>query len=105
MNYTALGKRIRYRRKALQMTQAQAAKSVGISLSFYGHIERGTRKASIETLVSIANGLKANTDWLLEDSLDATMPRESMLGLVSRLERDVSMIKHMIAQMEDEKVQ
>ena len=35
-----------------------------------GHIERGTRKASLETMVSIANALGVSADTLLQDSLD-----------------------------------
>ena len=51
------------------MTQEQLAEQAGISLSFLGHIERGTRKASLDTLVGIANALKISTDILLQDSL------------------------------------
>ena len=35
-----------------------------------GHIERGTRKASIDTLVEIANAMKVSTDYLLVGNLD-----------------------------------
>lgn len=34
-----------------------------------GHIERGSRKASLETVISIANALDTGTDELLIDSL------------------------------------
>lgn len=46
---------------------------MGISLSFLGHIERGTRKASLETLIAIANVLLVSVDALLQDSLDASI--------------------------------
>ena len=67
MNYEALGKRIRAQRKISHMTQEQLAEQAGISLSFLGHIERGTRKASLDTLVGIANALKISTDILLQE--------------------------------------
>ena len=69
MDYVALGKRIRTQRKLLRMTQEYLSEQAGISLSFLGHIERGTRKASIETLVAIANALRVSPDLLLQDSL------------------------------------
>lgn len=70
MNYEALGKRIRDQRRISHITQEQLAEKAGISLSFIGHIERGSRKASLDTLVAIANALKISTDILLQDSLD-----------------------------------
>lgn len=69
MDYKSLGLRIRKRRKALRMTQEELAKKLGLSLSFLGHIERGTRKASVETLVAIANELSLSVDFMLQDSL------------------------------------
>ena len=57
MDYLRVGQRIRKQRKLMGMTQKDVAEKVGISLPFYGHIERGTRKASLETMVSIANAL------------------------------------------------
>ena len=37
---------------------------------FRGHVERGTRKASLETLVSMANVLNVSLDYLLAGSLN-----------------------------------
>ncbi|MDD6882372.1 MAG: helix-turn-helix transcriptional regulator [Eubacteriales bacterium] len=61
--------RIRKQRKLMQMTQDQLSEKAGISLSFLGHIERGSRKSSLETLVSLANALEVSADYLLQDSL------------------------------------
>ena len=69
MDYKSLGMRIRKRRKAMHMTQEELAKKLGLSLSFLGHIERGTRKSSVETLVAIANELSLSVDFMLQDSL------------------------------------
>ncbi len=52
VNYQDLGLRVRDARKAKHLTQEQLAEKVGIYASFMGHIERGTRIASIDTLVS-----------------------------------------------------
>jgi len=65
MDYYALGQQMREHRKRLRHTQADVAFMAGLSVSFYGHLERGTRKASIETLLSIARVLKTTPDALL----------------------------------------
>ena len=70
MDYLRLGQRIRRQRKLMGLTQKEVAERAGISLPFYGHIERGTRKASLETTVDLANALGVSTDMLLQDSLD-----------------------------------
>lgn len=70
MNYELLGKRIREYRKKMNWTQEQLSENAGISLSFLGHIERGSRKASIETIVSLSNAMKVSPHYLLQDSLD-----------------------------------
>lgn len=70
MLYQDLGKRIRQQRVLAQMTQEKLAERAGISLSFLGHIERGTRKASLDTLVKICNALSVSPGLLLQDSLE-----------------------------------
>jgi transcriptional regulator with XRE-family HTH domain len=70
MKYAALGRRIRTERQRNGLTQEKLAERVGISTSFLGHIERGSRKASLETLVNIANSLEMGVDSLLADSLN-----------------------------------
>ena len=62
-----IGHRIRNERIALGMTQSEFAKLLGISPSYLGALERGTRPVSR----SIMNRLTKNTysyDYLLEDS-------------------------------------
>lgn len=65
MNYKLIGMRIRKCRQQNGLTQEQLAEMAGISLSFCGHIERGSRKMSLETLCSIAAALGCSTDKLL----------------------------------------
>lgn len=47
------------------MTQEKLADIVGISTSFIGHIERGNRVPSVETLVSICQALKISMDEII----------------------------------------
>lgn len=70
MLYQDLGKRIRQQRILSQMTQEKLAEKAGVSLSFLGHIERGTRKASLDTLVKLCNALNVSPSLLLQDSLN-----------------------------------
>lgn len=70
MDYVSLGRQIRRQRQMMNMTQERLAEKAGISASFLGHIERGSRKASLETLINIANSLNVGTDKLLIDSLN-----------------------------------
>ncbi len=65
LDYRAMGIRIRQLRKQAHLTQADLAKDVGISTSFMGHIERGTRIASLETLVGLGDELEVSLDALV----------------------------------------
>ena len=70
MLYEDFGKRVKQQRKLARMTQEQLAEKAGISFAFVGHIERGTRKASLDTVVRLANALQISPNILLQDSLD-----------------------------------
>ena len=65
MDYSAMGKKIRRKRREMDITQEQLAALVGISTSFVGHIERGTRVPSIETLYRICDALGVSADYLM----------------------------------------
>lgn len=78
MDYRLLGARVQQARRINGLTQERLAEMAGISLSFMGHIERGTRKASVETLVALARALGVSTDALLLGApLSGTRARQS----------------------------
>lgn len=62
IDYVAMGGRIRQLRKEHNITQAQLAARLEISPAFMGHIERGTRVPSLETLARIAGELGVSLD-------------------------------------------
>lgn len=62
MDYQLMGKKIRTLRQQQKLTQAQLAEAADVSTSFIGHIERGTRKASLETLERICRAMQASMD-------------------------------------------
>ena len=66
MLYEVMGKRIRERRKNMKLTQQELADQIDLSASFLGHIERGTRKLSVETLYAICMALDCSSDQLME---------------------------------------
>lgn len=63
--YKRLGSRVHFFRTQKKLTQEKLAEKVGISLSFLGHIERGTRKASLETFAKLVIALDCSADELL----------------------------------------
>ena len=65
MIHQHIGRKIRDHRRRKGLTQAELAERVGISLSFLGHIERGTRKLSVETLYELCKALNCSADQLL----------------------------------------
>lgn len=70
MDYIDLGRRVRRQRNLLNLTQAELAEKIGVSTSFVGHMERGSRKASLDTMVDLANALGLGLDYLLASSLN-----------------------------------
>lgn len=77
VDYVALGRRMKLKRREMKMSQEEMAKAVQISMSFYGNIERGKRIPSIDTLVAIANVLDVGTDYLLAESVTAAYAQRS----------------------------
>ena len=69
MDYEALGLRIRQQRKLMKMTQEDLAGITDVSSSYIGHIERGIKHCSLETLICICNSLNIPPNSLLQDSL------------------------------------
>lgn len=57
INYAAIGAQIRRRRRELRLTQEVLAEMADIAPPYLGHVERGTRKPSVETLVRLAEAL------------------------------------------------
>lgn len=89
MDYAAMGNYIRTLRRKQKITQEEMASRIGISASFYGHLERGSRIASLDTLVTICNTPDVSPEHLLCDSLHLSSP--AMLSPPS--EQDVAQLR------------
>jgi len=69
-NYEGLGKRIKEYRVVAGKSQAQLSEKINLSATYMSLIESGTRKPSLQTIISIANVLNVTVDSLLRDSMD-----------------------------------
>jgi transcriptional regulator with XRE-family HTH domain len=67
-----LGKAVRGARKARGFTQATMAERLDVSVEFYGRLERGTARPSLELFARMVAILDVSADTLLD--LDATRP-------------------------------
>jgi transcriptional regulator with XRE-family HTH domain len=85
LDYKAIGKRMKDARNALHITQEDASARCEITSSFYGNLERGNRKMSIETLVKIAHGLGVSADYLLFGS--ASQKRDVVAEIISEIQK------------------
>ena len=62
-----LGQRIKAQRIKMGYTQEQLAEACDLSTAHIGHIERGARAASVETLITLSKVLNISTDYMLLD--------------------------------------
>ena len=60
-----IGKRLRERRKELHFTQIVVADKLGMSLNFYGEIERGRKRLSLEKLALAIDQLGIDPVYIL----------------------------------------
>lgn len=76
INYKQSGQKIRNQRQLLGLTQEAVAEKVNITPSFYSQIESGTRKAGINTFVSLAKVLCISLDYMLVDDSMELLKRD-----------------------------
>ena len=87
IDYKELGKRIRAERRKKDLTQEKLAEMANISDSFMGHIERGGRTLSIETLVKLANALNLSIEYIVcgEFNYQPNMLPSEILDALNRM--------------------
>lgn len=97
-DYVAMGQRIRALRRGAMLTQEELAQQAGISASFLGHIERGTRVLSVETLMALCNALGVTPNELLGmeyASLSAPLPERVIVSVPSLLQGVADLLKNL----------
>ncbi len=87
VDYLAMGERVRELHRKKGMTQSELAEGADISTSFIGHIERGEKIPSLETVSSLAACLGTSMDYIVlgirnQCSLQACPMKEGLLGLL-----------------------
>lgn len=65
VDYSALGARLRERRREKKLTQEMLAERADISTSFVGHVERAEKTPSLETIANLCAALDVSMDWLV----------------------------------------
>ena len=84
INYSEIGNKIKQKRRELGYSQEELAEICGISASYIGHIERGSKKMSIPIAVSIAHALQLSLDYFLDASDEAN---DTLLSVQSLLKQ------------------
>lgn len=74
-----IGERLRKYRKEKKLTQSDIAKQLEMSLNFYGDIERGKCRLSIEKIILVYERLGINPTYLLTGE---TYPSVSFYDLI-----------------------
>ncbi|MBA7468330.1 hypothetical protein ES707_03573 [subsurface metagenome] len=76
--YRMVGKRIREERRRLKLTQEELAEKADITANFLGHIERGTKRPTLNTLKKIADVLQIPIVALFATEKTYKLPREDL---------------------------
>ena len=90
INYAAMGERIRRARENERLSQEQLAEMCSLSTSHMGHIERGTRLPSLESIFRVSKALHVSMDYLLTESLS---PDDTLLCNINALLKNQDKLK------------
>lgn len=74
VDYISIGKRIREARTKQGVTQERLAQKANITVQYLSNIENAHTKASLATILKIANALETGVDALLGDNLSECRP-------------------------------
>jgi transcriptional regulator with XRE-family HTH domain len=86
--YRTVGKRVREERRRLKLTQEELAEKADISANFLGHIERGTKKPTLNTLKKIADALQIPMEALFATEKTYKLPKEDLF-----IKRFISLVR------------
>lgn len=75
LNYLVIGKQIKRIRTEHHLSQAQLAEMIDLSSGYLSYIETGTKGASLDTIVQLANALRVSVDEILADNLVTNQQR------------------------------
>ncbi|MGI6080006.1 MAG: helix-turn-helix domain-containing protein [Candidatus Avilachnospira sp.] len=89
VDYFDIGQRLQKLRKDAGYTQVEVADRAGISVSYYGNIERGKKVMSLETFIKVCAALDASADYVLTNKIpDSDSVVENIIAAAKRGGRD-----------------
>ena len=65
LNYIEIGKRIKLKRKEMNLTQEKLSEIIDVSPSYISEIERGASICSLATITNICTVLQTSLDYLV----------------------------------------
>ena len=77
--YEKIGKRVKEAREISEMTQADLAEKVGVSVTYISSIERGVSFPRGEVLIEILNALNVSADFVFCDVVNGSFKQKSCL--------------------------
>lgn len=97
IDYEEIGKRIRQRRKSMNISQTELAETLDVSKYHISHIECGKSSPSLELIVKLSFRLNTTPDYLLLGTIKAS---NAPLSIVDSLklcsEEDLKIISDII---------
>lgn len=97
VQYKSIGKRIKLRRKELNIKQNELAEKLNISNNHLSSVENGREKPSLELLLNICELLNVTPDYLLLGNMHTNdISQDILTGLRLCSEEDVLLIRNMI---------
>ena len=98
-----IGIRIRYLRNMRELSQEKLALEAGLNPAFLGHIERGLKCPTIDTLSKIATALNISLSELVnvepEISTNNTAIDKIILSMKSLSKEDAERIAHIVSEI------
>ena len=97
VQYKSIGKRIKLRRKELNIKQNELAEKLNISNNHLSSVENGREKPSLELLLNICELLNVTPDYLLLGNMHTNdISQDILTGLRLCAEEYVLLIRNMI---------
>lgn len=81
---TAIGTRIRARRRQLGLTQSELAERLGVSFQQVQKYEQGANRIAASTLVAAAAALSTSVSWLAGEEADGVPHDDELLQALAR---------------------
>lgn len=91
VDYSGIGARIKTMRKERNMTQEELAEAAGLGSTHISHVENGTTKLSVKSLIAIINALECSADELL--CIEVTQAKTSRNSWITALVEDCNEVE------------